>query len=119
MTMSTLTSWRRHVHRTGRDLGVPAPIRVPLAVGLVAGLGFLGYQRYRSVKVGDTVVVNLNVPATAGGATTLTPTTAKVLSMGPGPNAITVAPIVGGVQAPVAIPASLSAVQQNMTPRLF
>ena len=52
-----LTNWRRHVHRVGRDLGVPSGARVPLAAAL-AGLAAVGlYLRRNQYKAGDLAVL--------------------------------------------------------------
>lgn len=83
-------------------------------VAVVASV--LGYRRYRSVKVGDRVNVSsielqqLGVPAGQK-------IEAKVVTVGPG-DSVGVAPILGGVQAPMSVPVRLSEVE-NLTPRLI
>lgn len=119
--MSTLTHWRRQANRYGRDLVRVTP-GGKIGLLVVGGLGaFFGYRRYYQPKVGDTVNVKLDtVPALqqslgiAPGQTIA----CKVLALLSG-DSVSVAPIVGGVQAPTGFTVTKSNVVQNLTPRLF
>jgi hypothetical protein len=112
--MSTLTRWRRHAGRYGRDLTKAMPGgKIGLAV--VGGLGaFFGYKRYYQVKVGDTVVAMV-APVPGGPQSSVN---CKVLAID-GSGNLTVAPIIGGVQTPASTVIPPVAVVQNLTPRLF
>ena len=67
----SLRSWRRHVHRVGRDLGVPHGARVPLVAAL-AGAALAGaFFRRNQFKAGDKAV--LTVPGPSGGPTISVP----------------------------------------------
>ena len=113
-----LTHWRRHVHRVGRDLGVPHKARMPLLALGLAGLGFLGYRRYTSFKVGDTVTADSSAFLSVPGVTAGQQVTAKVIGVSPDGKTLSVNPIVAGQQIPAAVSIAASAAK-NTTPRLF
>lgn len=120
--MSALTRWRRHahhgIHRVGRDLGIPAKARVPVALGLGLAAACAGYWQYNRPKVGDTVVVDSSAFASIPGVTPGTQVQAKVLSVGAG-GALALAPIVAGQQIPVSVNVAPGTKVTNTTPRLF
>lgn len=77
--MSSLTHWRRHVHRYGRDLGVPRGARVPIATGLFA-VGGLALVSRVMLKTWNPFALLALLPSKKAGAAPQPPAGSKQLT---------------------------------------